>query len=130
MARVTGIGGVFFKCKDKAALVKWYEDVLGFVRDEDGAFSFMWADDKKPDAARYSVWGPFKEETDYFAPSQSPFMVNLRVDNLKEFVIMLETKGVELCGDMLDESYGKFAWIVDPEGTKIELWEAVPMPEA
>ena len=127
MAKITGIGGVFFHCKDKEALVTWYRDKLGFEPISDGSFSFLWDQDPKPPRAQYSVWGPFSDKSTYFEPSAKNFMINFRVDDLKAYVAELGEKGVSLEGDMLDEPYGKFAWVMDPEGNKIELWEAVEL---
>lgn len=118
--KITGLGGVFVKCRDVDALVKWYREVLEFPFDGYGS-NFL-VDDNK---GGYSVWGPFKQETEYFKPSQKEFMINLRVDDLDAFLKKLEAKGIELVGERESHDYGKFAWIVDPEGTKIELWEQV-----
>ena len=129
MTKVTGLGGVFFKCKDKKALGKWCHEMLGFDIEGGASQTFMWADDKKPAGARYSVWSPFSDDTDYFAPGEARFMINLQVDDLLEMVAELRTKGAELVGGVFDEDYGKFAWVQGPEGNKVELWEAVPLPE-
>lgn len=125
MAKVTGIGGVFFKCRDPKALQAWYQEHLGFPAGEGDHPSavFPFAPDVADDPQAYAVWGPFQETTDYFAPSDKPFMVNLRVDDLDGMLAHLKAKGVEPVGGPDDEPYGRFAWIVDPEGTKIELWE-------
>ncbi len=125
--RITGIGGIFVTCKDKEALTKWYQDILGVPWDGYGS-NFAFRDNLIPNEA-YSLWSAFPDDTDYLAPSTKEFMINFRVDDLKAFLETLKGKGVETVGEMLDEPYGKFAWIMDPEGTKIELWEQVgPFP--
>jgi catechol 2,3-dioxygenase-like lactoylglutathione lyase family enzyme len=123
MARVTGLGGVFYKVRDPAATQAWYQEKLG-IGGEWGAI-FRHADDG-PDG--YSLLSPFKAETDYFAPSELPFMINLRVDDLDALLAELKAKGVEPLGRQ-DEDYGRFAWILDPDGLKIELWQQLgPSP--
>ncbi|PWG03142.1 VOC family protein [Sphingosinicella humi] len=125
MAKVTGLGGVFYKVADPAATRRWYEEMLG-IGGEWGAM-FPW---KAGGAEAYSLLSPFKASTDYFEPSEAPFMVNLRVDDLDAFLDELEAKGVEVLGTQVEE-YGKFAWILDCDGIKIELWEQVgPAPPA
>ncbi|UTW56809.1 VOC family protein [Kordiimonas sp. SCSIO 12610] len=127
--RITGLGGVFVKCKNRDDLVKWYRDDLGLSYDGYG-INFLFREHHEPDREGYNVWGPFKEDTDYFKPSDKDFMLNLRVENLEGFLKTLKEKGIEQIGEMVVEEYGKFAWIVDPEGTKIELWEQIgPVPE-
>ncbi len=123
MAKITGLGGVFYKVKDTAATKAWYEEKLG-IGGEWGTM-FRLSDGG---AEGYSLLSPFKAETDYFEPSTLPFMINLRVDDLDAFLIELKAKGVEAIGTQ-NEDYGKFAWIVDPDGLKIELWEQLgPAP--
>ncbi len=127
--KVTGIGGVFVKSKDTEALVKWYREVLGFPFDGYGA-SFLMREHDEPDSEGYNVWGPFKADTDYFAPSDKEFMINLRVRNLDALMERLLAAGIKEVKPRESHDYGKFAWIVDPEGTKLELWEQVgPVPE-
>lgn len=122
--RVTGIGGIFVKSKDGNGLAKWYQDILGFPFDGYGS-NFPFREDDAPDQRGYSVWGPFKADTKYFQPSEKEFMVNLRVDDLDALLVKLKAAGIELVGEVEEHDYGKFAWIVDPEGTKLELWEQV-----
>lgn len=123
MAKVTGLGGIFYKVRDTAATQAWYQEKLG-VGGEWGAM-FPFAADS---ADGFSLLSPFKAETDYFAPSDLPFMINLRVDDLDAFLVDLKTKGVEPVGTQ-NEDYGKFAWIVDPDGVKVELWQQLgPAP--
>ncbi len=118
MAKVTGIGGIFYKAADPAATRAWYAEHLGINADTYGA---MFAPD--PDPKALTIWNPFAADTDYFAPSASTFMINFRVDDLDALVADLAAKGVVCVGEPIDEDYGKFAWIVDPDGIKIELWE-------
>jgi catechol 2,3-dioxygenase-like lactoylglutathione lyase family enzyme len=118
MAKVTGFGGVFYKVADPAATQAWYQEKLG-IGGEWGA-TFRWADESGEDP--YSLLSPFKEATDYFDPSTSGFMLNLRVDDLDAFTAMLAEKGVGLLGRQ-DEDYGNFAWILDCDGIKVELWQ-------
>ena len=119
MARVTGLGGIFYKVADTAATSKWYHETLG-VGGEWGAM-FPVKDDT-PEA--YNLLSPFKAETDYFAPSAASFMINLRVDDLDAMIADLEDKGIAILGRQ-DEDYGKFAWIMDPDGIKIELFQQI-----
>jgi catechol 2,3-dioxygenase-like lactoylglutathione lyase family enzyme len=125
MAQVTGLGGVFYKVADTARTAQWYRDTLGLS----GEWGIMlpWKRDATGEA--FSLLSPFKEGTDYFAPSTAGFMINLRVDDLDAFVAELEAKGVEILGRQ-EEDYGKFAWILDCDGIKLELWEQKgPAPE-
>ena len=121
---VTGLGGIFVKSDNSAELTKWYQDKLGFPFNGYSS-SFLTREHDNPEKVGYTVWGPFKSETEYFNPSQKDFMINLRVRGLEKLLERLKEKGVEQVGEMEDHEYGKFAWIVDPDGTKIELWEQV-----
>ncbi len=121
MDHVTGIGGVFFKTKDKKKLLAWYKEHLGIEADEYGSKSFNWMEESGEKA--FSVWGPFKEDSDYFDPSTQPFMVNFRVRDLDGLLAHLKSKGIERIGKIEEYPFGRFAWILDPEGVKIELWE-------
>ena len=124
MAKVTGLGGIFYKVADPERTRAWYQETLG-IGGEWGAH-FRWADEPQNDP--YSLLSPFKSSSDYFDPSSSPFMVNLRVDDLEAMLEELKAKGVEVLGTQF-EDYGKFAWILDCDGIKIELWEqAGPAP--
>jgi predicted enzyme related to lactoylglutathione lyase len=124
MAKVTGLGGIFYKSDDPARTQAWYKENLGIGGDW-GAM-FPWSMDGTGQA--YSLLSPFKTETDYFDPSASSFMINLRVDDLDAFTAGLEEKGIEILGRQ-NEEYGKFAWILDCDGIKIELWEQIgPAP--
>lgn len=119
MARVTGLGGLFYKVADTAATTKWYQDNLGVGGEWGAMFPFR---DDTPEA--YNLLSPFKAETDYFAPSTATFMVNLRVDDLEGMIAELGAKGIDILGRQ-DEDYGKFAWIMDPDGIKIELFQQI-----
>lgn len=118
MAKVTGLGGVFYKVADPAATQAWYQENLGIG----GAWGamFTWADETGD--GPYSLLSPFKQETDYMAPSTLPFMINLRVDDLDGMIVALEAKGISILGRQ-DEDYGNFAWILDCDGVKLELWQ-------
>lgn len=118
--RVTGIGGVFFKAKDPKALLEWYKKHLGLDTDAYG-WSFKWEDDQLP--APMTQLGVFPEDTDYFKPASVGYMINFRVEDLDELLKVLEEEGVVLVGEPQTYDYGKFGWILDPEGNKIELWQ-------
>jgi len=118
--RVTGIGGVFFKTKDPKAVKDWYRDHLGFNTDQWGS-TFWWKN--KDDVDCSTQWSPFKEDTDYFEPSKKEFMMNFRVENLDELLETLKSEGVQVIDKKESVEEGKFGWIVDLEGNKIELWE-------
>jgi catechol 2,3-dioxygenase-like lactoylglutathione lyase family enzyme len=122
MKRVTGIGGVFFKCKDPERTRAWYKKHLDLPADEYGAI-FRWRDEKDPEKAGYTVWSPFPQDTNYFSPSEKNFMFNYRVDDLELLLSVLKEEGVEVVGEVEKHEYGKFGWIMDPDGNKIELWE-------
>jgi predicted enzyme related to lactoylglutathione lyase len=124
MKRVTGLGGVFFKTSNPKKTKEWYGKHLGLPVDEYGA-SFKWIEIDKPDANEpaLTAWSPFAADTKYFAPSEKPFMFNYRVENLVELLKVLKEEGVTIVGEMQEYSYGKFGWIMDPDGNKIELWE-------
>ncbi|HVY87731.1 MAG TPA: VOC family protein [Hyphomonadaceae bacterium] len=125
MARVIGVGGVFFKAKDSKALTQWYSDVLGMpMTDWGGIVLRPEAMAAHPGAA--TVFSPFKQDTTYFEPSTKDFMINLAVDDLDGVLANCKRHGVE-AKVVPDESMGKFAHIMDPEGNKIELWQPKPM---
>ncbi len=123
MKRVTGIGGVFFKSEQPEKLKKWYWEHLGVTPDDEGYVSFEWRDKEDPDRVGMTAWEVFKADTDYFDRSKSPFMINYRVENLKELLDLLREEGVEVEDKIEEASFGKFGWIYDPDGSKIELWE-------
>ena len=123
--RVSGVGGVFFKAKDPKALSGWYRDNLGLaVRGGAPAFSaFQWREREDPAKLGTTVWALFRSDSEYFAPSQAPFMINYRVRNLDRMLAQLRANRVTVEPKIGEEFNGRFAWIVDPEGNKIELWE-------
>jgi predicted enzyme related to lactoylglutathione lyase len=124
MKKVTGIGGIFFKSKDPKKISDWYGENLGLVINPYGSvFEFRQGAD--PTKKGYTVWSPFKEDSDYFSPSTDDFMVNYRVDDLTSLLEELRSNGVRVVGEIEEFEYGKFAHIVDPEGRKIELWEPI-----
>jgi predicted enzyme related to lactoylglutathione lyase len=125
MKKATGIGGIFFKSKDSKKLNEWYVKHLGFKQAEDGGILFEWRETDQPEKKGYTVWSPFKETTKYFEPSQKEFMINLRVENLEDLLEQLKKEGAQVVGEMETYEYGKFGWVIDPEGNKIELWEPV-----
>jgi predicted enzyme related to lactoylglutathione lyase len=123
MTRVTGIGGIFFKASDPVALRLWYQKHLGIDVQGWGGAAFRWTDAEGNPTAGTTVWNVSDAASDYFAPSTSPFMVNYRVADLHALLRELRAEGCQVI-DKVDESeYGKFGWVVDPEGNKIELWE-------
>ena len=122
--RVTGIGGVFFKAKDPRILRTWYQEKLGIAMQDGASFGlFLWRERQDSSREGTTVWGLFPETTKYFAPSSAPFMINYRVRNLEAMLGQLRALGVTVDPKVVDDFNGKFAWIVDPEGNKIELWE-------
>lgn len=123
MARVTGIGGVFFKSTgDPRALAAWYRDNLGLALEDWGGAVLKWPDDARPDGGA-TVWHVAKPDTEWFAPSASAFMINYRVDDLDGLLAKLRGNGVEVAGEMEDHDNGRFAWVLDPDGNKVELWQ-------
>jgi len=120
--RVTGIGGLFFKTENLGATKDWYQKHLGFNTDDWGC-TFWWKD---KDGKKCSTqWSPFAKDTDYFAPSKKDFMFNYRVENLVELLAVLKEEGVTVIDKVEEYEYGKFGWILDPDGNKIELWEPI-----
>ena len=124
MKRVTGLGGVFFKCQDPGKMKKWYEKHLEIESDQYGT-KFEWRSSDDPQKKCCTVWSPFPDKTQYFSPSEKPYMFNYRVENLEKLLAVLKDEGVEIVGEIEQYEYGKFGWIMDPEGNKIELWEPV-----
>ena len=123
MAKVTGIGGVFFKSKgDSAALAAWYQKHLGMTLESFGGAILRWTEDKAEDKG-LTVWSVADKESQWFKPSDSTFMINYRVDNLVELLAQLNAGGVEVVQGPEAAENGKFAWIMDPDGNKVELWE-------
>jgi predicted enzyme related to lactoylglutathione lyase len=122
MAKVTGIGGVFFKSRDKAALAAWYQKHLGMPLTEWGGAVLKWPEDTAEDKG-LTVWTLAASDSKWFAPSTSSFMINYRVDDMAGMLDQLRAGGVEIVAGPESHENGKFAWIVDPDGNKIELWE-------
>jgi len=123
MAKVTGIGGIFFKSKgDAAALTEWYRKHLGIAIEDFGGAALKWPDDKAEDRG-ITVWNVAEGDSQWFSPSSSSFMINYRVDDLGEMMTQLRAAGVEIVAGPESHENGKFAWIMDPDGNKVELWE-------
>ena len=122
MQRVTGIGGVFFKEKDPKALGEWYRTHLGMKVEAWGGAVFRWAEDN-PDGTGTTAWNLFKDDTSYFAPSASSFMVNYRVEDLDALLAKLREEGCDVDAKVEESEYGKFGWVMDPEGNRLELWQ-------
>ena len=122
MKRVTGIGGIFFKCKDPNKLREWYKTHLGLNTNQYGTV-FEWYQGADSTKKGFSQWSPFKETTKYFEPSTKEFMINYRVENLEALVDELKKEGVAVTDTIQSVDYGKFVHIMDIEGNKIELWE-------
>lgn len=120
--KVTGIGGIFFKCKDPKKMREWYQIHLGLNTNQYGAV-FEWRQANDSTRKGFSQWSPFSEKTKYFEPSTKEFMINYRVENLKALVEELKKEGVTLTDTLESYDYGKFVHIMDIEGNKIELWE-------
>ncbi|HTN38941.1 MAG TPA: VOC family protein, partial [Arachidicoccus sp.] len=122
MRRVTGIGGIFFKCKDPKKMREWYRTHLGLNTNQYGAV-FEWRQGADSTKKGFTQWSPFSETTNYFEPSSKDFMINYRVENLVDLVKQLEKEGVTISDKIETYDYGKFVHILDAEGNKIELWE-------
>ncbi len=122
MKKVTGIGGIFFKCDDAQGMNDWYAKNLGISTSKYGT-TFEWADAEDPSKKGSTTWSTFPNDSKYFDPSTKPFMINYRVENLIEMVEELKKEGVTIVDEIADYDYGKFIHILDPEGNMIELWE-------
>jgi predicted enzyme related to lactoylglutathione lyase len=123
MAKVTGIGGVFIKSTgDSAALAEWYKKHLGMQLEDWGGAILKWPDDKAEDKG-LTVWSVAKKDSKWFSPSTASFMINYRVDDLGELLQQLRAAGIEVVKGPESAENGKFAWIMDPDGNKVELWE-------
>ena len=122
MKRVTGIGGIFFMCKDPDKMKEWYQTHLGLVNDEYGT-SFEWRHSDNAYKKGFTAWSPFTDKTKYFEPSAKEFMINYRVEDLEGLVEVLKSEGVTVVDEIEQFEYGKFIHIMDIEGNKIELWE-------
>ena len=123
MAKITGIGGVFFKSKgDPAALAAWYQKHLGMPLAPWGGAVLRWPEDHAEDRGA-TAWHVAKHDTEWFAPSDASFMINYRVDDLCDLLANLKAAGVDVFKGPESHEQGEFAWIVDPDGNKVELWE-------
>lgn len=120
MARVLGIGGVFFKAKDPVALAAWYEASLGMPISTNCAASFQ--PDDMPSGS-FVVWGPFRNSTTYFDPAMTDYMLNLIVDDLDQALDQVQKHGAQIVGEIEEYDYGRFGWFLDPEDNKVELWQ-------
>lgn len=122
MKRVTGVGGIFFKSKDPKALAEWYRVHLGMAIEDWGGVAFRWSDD--PSSANgTTIWSPFKSDTTYFDPSPASFMINFRVSDLSALLAALRSEGCNVLEKFEESEYGKFGYVLDPEGNKLELWQ-------
>ncbi len=122
MKKVTGIGGIFFKCKNPQKVKEWYQTHLGFDTDQWGT-NFEWRQADDSTQKGFTQWSPFEENTKYFEPSEKEFMINYCVENIETLVDQLVKEGVTIIDDIESFEYGKFVHIMDVEGNKIELWE-------
>jgi predicted enzyme related to lactoylglutathione lyase len=126
MARVTGIGGVFFKSRsDNKALAAWYHTHLGMPLEDFGGAILKWPEDKAEDHG-LTVWHVAEKDSRWFSPSASDFMINYRVDKLDELIAQLTASGGKILQGPESHENGRFAWIIDPDGNKVELWEPMP----
>jgi len=123
MKRVTGIGGIFFKAKDPAALGAWYRRHLGIDVQQWGGAAFRWTDDEGNPVAGTTAWLLSPAESPQFAPSAATFMVNYRVADARALAKVLKEEGCDVIGEVEESEYGTFAWVLDPEGNKVELWQ-------
>ena len=123
MKRVTGIGGIFFKARDPVTLSVWYKAHLGIDVQQWGGAAFNWTDEQGKPTAGTTAWSINDTSSNAFAPSTAPFMVNYRVADLLALVAALKNEGCNVLEKVDESEYGKFAWVIDPEGNKVELWE-------
>ncbi len=123
MKRVTGIGGIFFKAKDPAALGAWYKQHLGIDVQSWGGTAFTWADEEGKPTGGTTIWSVGAADSDSYAPSTSSFMINYRVHDLAALLQALRDEGCNVLDKTDDSEYGKFGWVMDPEGNKVELWQ-------
>ncbi len=123
MKRVTGIGGIFFKAKDAPSLQAWYKRHLGIDVQAWGGAAFNWTDAEGKPVAGTTAWLIDPQESNHFAPSSASFMVNYRVEDLHALVKVLKEEGCNVLEKIDESDYGKFAWVIDPEGNKVELWQ-------
>lgn len=128
MKRVTGIGGVFFKAKDAQALHEWYRRHLGIDVQAWGGTAFRWHSPESPNPDGMTVWNVMPQSSDYFSPSTAPFMINYRVEDLHALLKLLRDEGCDVDAKVDESEYGKFGWVMDPEGNRVELWEPPTVP--
>lgn len=119
MGKVIGLGGIFFKSRDPSALSAWYREHLGLQVDDWGGVRF----DEDADRPGYTLWSAFAADTTYFAPGTQAFMVNFRVDDLDALLAQLRAAGVDVDEHTEASEFGRFGWIMDPEGRRVELWQ-------
>ena len=122
MKKVTGLGGVFFKCDDPKTMNEWYAKNLGLATSEYGT-TFEWREADDPSKKGSTTWSAFPQDTQYFNPSAKPFMINYRVADLVALVDELKKENVTIVDEIVEYEYGKFVHVLDPEGNIIELWE-------
>ncbi len=123
MERVTGIGGIFFKSRAPEALKDWYAKHLGITSTADRGMIFEWREPEPSGREGFTVWAPFPSDTDYFDPTNAPYMINYRVANLDRMLEQLRKAGVHVDDRIEEYAYGRFGWGTDPEGNRFELWE-------
>jgi len=126
MKRVVGIGGIFFKAADPEALRAWYRTHLGIQVEEWGGTAFQWRSADNPSGSGMTVWTIFDAGSKYFAPSTREFMINYRVEDLHAVLAQLRAEGCAVDDKVEESEYGKFGWVMDPEGNRVELWEPPP----
>jgi predicted enzyme related to lactoylglutathione lyase len=123
MEKGLGIGGVFFKARDKKALAAWYRDHLGVPVDESWGGVVFPNPENEPEASAQTHWSPFDADTTYFAPSTAPFMLNFRVRDLDTMIAQLRAAGCDVDDKREESEFGRFGWVMDPEGNRVELWQ-------
>jgi catechol 2,3-dioxygenase-like lactoylglutathione lyase family enzyme len=123
MSRVVGIGGVFIKARNPAALCEWYREHLGMDIEKWGGMAFNWNRPDGPGEKGLTIWSVFEESSSYFAPSTARFMINFIVKDLEDVLQELRSEGCEVDTRTEDSEHGKFGWVMDPEGNRVELWQ-------
>lgn len=123
MAGITGLGGVFVKAGDTKELGRWYKEKLGLAPEDYGGFHFTWREAKDPASEGLTIFSLFDKDTDYFGEASRDVMMNFRVDDLDAYLAALKEAGVTVIDNREDSEFGRFAWIEDPEGNRIELWQ-------
>jgi predicted enzyme related to lactoylglutathione lyase len=124
MEKVTGIGGIFFKTDDVETTRRWYQEHLGIDSDPAwGGYAFQWREHDDPETVGATIWSPMPSTTPYFNPSQSRFMVNYRVRDLDAMLAQLRAAGAKVDEKVDESEFGKFGWVIDPDGNRIELWQ-------